>query len=242
MINKEKILENVKLKISMSNFDDKEMIEKRENSSNIFKIVAVACCMIIFTTGAVVAVTKIIKYNPINGKPVIVVGENIPEELIEKEVSVMIPAESKTKIDEEPIGNVIEENNVVITGNVVEEINVVSDNKNSYNSPEAIDTRIKEYEQLEKDFESIMYKYHGEEKINQILAEMNNENPETDMITSYTFPESGKTLLRCVVEIFDTMNPTEEEKQVLREFSQMMVEGNSNKIDDEELKERINNL
>lgn len=241
MINKEKIFENVKLKISMSNFEDKEMIEKRENSSNIFKIVAVACCMIIFTTGAVVAVTKIIKYNPINGKPVIVVGESIPEELMGKEVSVMIPAESKPKI-EEPIGNVIEENNIVITGNVAEEINVVSEDKNSYNSPEVIDTRIKEYEQLKRDFESIMYKYHGEEKINQILAEMNNENTETDMIKSYTFPESGKTLLRCVVEIFDTMNPTEDEKQVLREFSQMMVEGNSNKIDDEELKERINNL
>lgn len=242
MISKEKIFENVKLKISMSNFDDKEIIEKRENNSNIFKIVAVACCMIIFTTGAVVAVTKIIKYNPINGKPVIVVGENIPEELMGKEVSVMIPAESKTKIEEEPIGNVIEENNMVIIGDVVEEINVVSEKKNSYNSPEAIDARIKEYEQLERDFETIMYKYYGEGKINQIFAAMNNENSETDMITSYIFPESGNILLRYVVKIFDTMNPTEEEKQVLREFSQMIVDGNDNKINDEELKERINNL
>lgn len=62
------------------------------------------------------------------------------------------------------------------------------------------------------------------------------------MITSYTFSESGKTLLSCVVETFDTMAHTEEEKQVLKEFSQMMVSCNSNKINDEELKERIDNL
>lgn len=195
--------------------------------SKILKIVILFGTIVIFATGIAFACKNIIKYNPFNGKPVIVAGNEIPEELIGEEVSLMIP----------PKTNIVLENEVI--GNVTEEINTVVPNSNV---DKEIEAKLQAYQELEENFEKIMYKYHGKEKINKILDSMNNENPETDMITSYTFPESGKTLLRCVVEIFDTMSPTEEEKQVLREFSQMMVSGNSNKIDDEELKERINNL
>lgn len=195
--------------------------------SKILKIVILFGTIVIFATGIAFACKNIIKYNPFNGKPVIVAGNEIPEELIGEEVSLMIP----------PKTNIVLENEVI--GNVTEEINTVVPNSNV---DKEIEAKLQAYQELEENFEKIMYKYHGKEKINKILDSMNNENPETDMITSYTFPESGKTLLRCVVEIFDTMTPTEEEKQVLREFSQMMVSGNSNKIDDEELKERINNL
>lgn len=58
MINKEneKIFENVKLKISISNFDKEENLEmKKNNRNNIFKIATVACCMLILTTGVVFA-------------------------------------------------------------------------------------------------------------------------------------------------------------------------------------------
>lgn len=235
MENNDKLKYSIKSKIAISKFKEENIAIKQKFNFASKKVAVVACACLILTSGVVFAkdiekiITTIIRYNPFNGKPVIVVGEEVPEELIGKEVSLMIPPKANT-VQEEVIEN------------VTEEINVVSENSNSYNSPEAINTRIKEYEQLERDFESIMYKYYGEEKINQILTAMNNENPETDMITSYTFPESGKILLRCVVEIFDTMNPTEEEKQVLREFSQMMLSGHSNKINDDELKERINNL
>ena len=61
MINKEKILENVKLKISISNFDEEENIEMKKSNKNIFKIATVACCMLILTTGVVFA-KEIIKY------------------------------------------------------------------------------------------------------------------------------------------------------------------------------------
>lgn len=62
MINKEKIFENVKLKISISNFDEEENIEmKKNNKNNIFKIATVACCMLVLTTGVVFA-KDIIKY------------------------------------------------------------------------------------------------------------------------------------------------------------------------------------
>ena len=195
--------------------------------SKILKIVILFGTIVIFATGISFACKNIIKHNPFNGKPVIIAGKEIPEELIGEEVSLMIPPKTNTVLENEVIGNVTEEINTVVPNSNVDK---------------EIEAKLQAYQELEENFEKIMYKYHGKEKIDEILTSMNNENPETDMITSYTFPESGKTLLRCVVEIFDTMTPTEEEKQVLREFSQMMVSGNSNKIDDEELKERINNL
>lgn len=57
MINKEneKILENVKLKISISNFDEEENLEMKKSNINIFKIATVACCMLVLTTGVVFA-------------------------------------------------------------------------------------------------------------------------------------------------------------------------------------------
>ena len=57
MINKEneKILENVKLKISISNFDEEENLEMKKSNRNIFKIATVACCMLVLTTGVVFA-------------------------------------------------------------------------------------------------------------------------------------------------------------------------------------------
>ena len=57
MINKEneKIFKNVKLKISISNFDEEENLEMKKNNRNIFKIATVACCMLVLTTGVVFA-------------------------------------------------------------------------------------------------------------------------------------------------------------------------------------------
>ena len=52
---KEKILENVKLKISISNFEKEEKIDMKRTSKNILKIVAVACCTMLSITGVVFA-------------------------------------------------------------------------------------------------------------------------------------------------------------------------------------------
>lgn len=51
----EKILENVKLKISISNFDKEEKIVMKKTSKNILKVGAVACCLVVSITGVVFA-------------------------------------------------------------------------------------------------------------------------------------------------------------------------------------------
>lgn len=52
---KEKILDNVKLKISISNFEKEEKIEMKKTNKSILKIVAIACCAMISITGVVFA-------------------------------------------------------------------------------------------------------------------------------------------------------------------------------------------
>jgi len=52
---KEKILENVKLKISISNFNEEERIEMNNMKKSILKISAVACCVLVSITGVVFA-------------------------------------------------------------------------------------------------------------------------------------------------------------------------------------------
>jgi len=70
MINKEneKILENVKLKISISNFEEEEKLDMKKNNKNILKIGTVACCMLALTTGVVFAkeIKNFIKYYFVN--------------------------------------------------------------------------------------------------------------------------------------------------------------------------------
>lgn len=51
----EKILENVKLKISISNFNDEEKMEMNNMKKSILKVSAIACCMLISITGIVFA-------------------------------------------------------------------------------------------------------------------------------------------------------------------------------------------
>ena len=51
MNNKEKILENVKLKISISNFEKEEQIEMSKRRKNIIKMASVACLLVAFITG-----------------------------------------------------------------------------------------------------------------------------------------------------------------------------------------------
>ena len=51
----EKILENVKLKISISNFDEEENLEMKKSNRSMLKIATVACCMLIVTTSLVFA-------------------------------------------------------------------------------------------------------------------------------------------------------------------------------------------
>lgn len=67
-----------------------------------------------------------------------------------------------------------------------------------------------------------------------------NANSNTEVVSNYEFPKEGITLLQYVIDIFDTMNPTEDEKDILREYSQDIVK--ANEINDENLENRILNL
>lgn len=52
---KQQILENVKLKISISNFEKEEKIEMKRTRKSILKIAAVACCTMLSITGVIFA-------------------------------------------------------------------------------------------------------------------------------------------------------------------------------------------
>lgn len=64
MIDNEKILEKVKLKISSSKFDEKENIELKRKNKTVYKYVSVACMTVILTTGVVFAkdIENVVKY------------------------------------------------------------------------------------------------------------------------------------------------------------------------------------
>lgn len=51
----EKILENVKLKISISNFEKEEKLEMKKTKINILKVASVACCVLVLIAGGVFA-------------------------------------------------------------------------------------------------------------------------------------------------------------------------------------------
>lgn len=181
---KENVRKRVKEEIAISKFNKENITIKSKKIKLVSKKnIAIASVCIILTSSVALACKTIIRYNPFNGKPIILADKEVPEEI-----------------------------NVVIPNNYTDK---------------KIESEIKKFEELKEKFESIMCKYHGKEKIEQILASYENEK-----------------LLYCVIEIFDTMNPTDDEKQVLKEFSQMLVDSkqiNGNKFDDE-LKKRINNL
>lgn len=63
MENKEnkKILEDVKLKISISNFEEEEKIDMKKTSKNIMKSLTTVACAILLTTGVVFAGSKVIE-------------------------------------------------------------------------------------------------------------------------------------------------------------------------------------
>ncbi len=167
-----------------------------------------------------------IMYNPDNGKPIVAYDQEVPEELVGKEVSIQIPATQSQVIDEAE--EVIDE-----------EVNVLSKERNIQEySEQEIKAQYEEHQNLVNNFKQILYKYHGKEKMDKLYSDLNANNDV--VISDYEFPKEGKTLLQYVIDVFDTMNPTEEEKDILREYSQNIV--NFNEIDDKDLVNKILNL
>lgn len=198
-------------------------MEKRKVIIVSLVIILVLCIIPIMTF----ANKTFIMYNSDNGKPIVAYDQEVPEELVGKEVSVQIPATQPQVIDE--------------TEEVIdEEVNVLSKERDIQEySEQAIKAQYEEHQNLVNNFQQILYKYHGKEKMDKLYSALNANNND-EIISDYEFPEEGKILLQYVIDVFDTMNPTEEEKDILREYSQNIV--NFNEIDDKDLVNKILNL
>ncbi len=191
-------------------------------------IISIVVILVLCIVPVIVSASKnLIMYNPDNGRPIVSYNQEVPEELIGKEVSIQIPANQQVVDETEP-----EED-------IQEEVNVLSKKRNiQEDSEEEIQAQYAEHQNLVNSFKEILYKYHGKEKMDKLYSDLNANN--TDVISNYEFPEAGRTLLQYVVDIFDTMNPTEAEKNILRQYSQDLVK--INEINDEDLENRILNL
>lgn len=113
MIDNEKVLENVKLKISISNFETEEHIEMRKNNRNIFKIVTVACCMLVLTTGIVFAkdIERFVRerFNFGLGRGVDQAAEN---GYISEPEMPLIESQTEIKVPENDLGTIVDDINV----------------------------------------------------------------------------------------------------------------------------------
>ena len=58
--------------------------------------------------------------------------------------------------------------------------------------------------------------------------------------TSAGFPEAGKVLLNCVIEMCEDSSVTVENKMILKDVAQSIVKLNN--VNDEELENKINDL
>ena len=82
-------------------------------------------------------------------------------------------------------------------------------------------------------FYNILSDYYGDDLINKIKREMSED-------TSAGFPEAGKVLLNCVIEMCEDSSVTVENKMILKDVAQSIVKLNN--VNDEELENKINDL
>lgn len=139
-----------------------------------------------------------------NGKPIVFAGQKKPDEIKEgTEYTLAIPTEEKTETEEDmkkEKENSYSESNYEINSSNNDEIDKYSD-----------DERKKEEE-----FLIVFKKYYGDKETEKLLAEIRKETENTnDNSSTYKFPEKGKELIKEILNIIDTKNPTEEEKKSL---------------------------
>lgn len=86
------ILEKIETKIAISSYKN-ECKTKQKNTNLFSKIAVAALALTIISGGAVIANKTIIRYDEKTGKPIVVAGEEVPEELKGQEVVIAIPAD-----------------------------------------------------------------------------------------------------------------------------------------------------
>ncbi len=186
----------------------------------IIGIIIIVLMLIPFT---VKASKNLIKHDD-NGKPYIYGGEEVPEELKGKEGSIVVPLH--------PDNNEIE---------VQEEEELASGNMEEAFAE--LDARIAKIEETDRKFDEILFKYYGRDEIEKIKERMRNEGIHGDYgdVNSITFSPSCKELLWNAVNIYNTTS-IQEEKNVIKEFCQDMVNCNRREIDDQKLIQAVDNM
>lgn len=98
----------------------------------------------------------------------------------------------------------------------------------------------KEKEEKEEKFLEVFKKYYGSAETEALFAEIRDEtNKRNSFEEPYKFPETAKKLLTAVIDIIDTKNLTDEEREALVCIVQSM---DLTTLDDKELVNHINNL
>lgn len=188
-------------------------------------VILIIVVLILFLIPLIVVATKnILMYNPENGKPVVVAGEEAPEELVGKEVSLLVPIEPEIIEDIE---------NQIMSEDELKEIEKITTEDEINPEDDVIRKAAEEEKNKMEKFYDILSDYYGADLINKIKKEMS-----TDITGE--FPKSGKTLLNCVIQMYEDENVIKEDKLLLKDVAQTIVK--LNKINDDELERKINDL
>lgn len=84
----------------------------------------------------------------------------------------------------------------------------------------------------------LLNQYYGEDVINELFGRIKSETNNADFDV-YKFPESGKELLQKIIELAESDAISEEDRDALKFVAQSM---DLTTLEDDELKEKVNNL
>lgn len=191
-------------------------------------IILIVVLLILLLVPLVTLATKnVLMFNPENGKPVVVAEEESPEELIGKEVSLLVPIKP----------NETEELNVsdiqIKSEEELKQIEEITTEDKINPEDDVIRIAAEEEKNRMESFYNTLSDYYGDDLINKIKREMSED-------TSAGFPEAGKVLLNCVIEMCEDSSVTVENKMILKDVAQSIVKLNN--VNDEELENKINDL
>lgn len=204
------------------------------NKKKIIIIGTIILFVLILIPSIIFATKGEIKYTP-EGKPYFYYYEEVPEEYKGKEGAIAVPANYASE--------------EIVVENKSKQKNTNKDELTAdipvQDLDEETDAQIKAYleeQQAKEDmFFEILNKYHGKDKVDNVINTMTEESaPESNGEISSDFPPSAYELLELVIDIFDNKNPTEEEKAILKEYTQSLVRCNN--VENEYIRDRILNL
>lgn len=192
----------------------------------ILFVICLLCIMIGGVTIASLARGRQIRYTE-KGLPIVVSGEEIPDEIKGQNFALEVPMETPGSNGDDIADFALEETEIMELNsemNTNQDVNEIEDCLNS-----------SEIRELEEKGKETLYRYYGEQKIEELIERNQNESLKNGFI----FPESGEELLEMMFDIIDNPNALEEEKEsLIAIIHEMDLYGLKN----EELKQKIENL